>query len=361
MTALTLARTLLRNEPTLPLKLTLIDKARNPGGRMTSRTYDGFDNVTLETGLRVFQASETPFKDEVRRWTGKQWVERVPDNVLKGVAGENQGLEWHQAKGGVTSLVNHLVDEIKLAGKDQVAFHFNTTVTHPSPSSTGSDSLNLALDPAANLEPIDLIVFTAPVPQVDAFVSDDISIETNTEYAQTFVWLLPTTDLPPAAPIYHRNPDERLTSIATGMKGDQRTGIVLQATPQQLGLVYDNEKTKDDDIKRAFLDVLKRANGSLLSPELIEQIEGKKGRESQIKRWKFAQVKRALEVSKDGSGPTATSGDGQSRVWTFKDGKVLIAGDGTDTGLGGVQGAWLAGTEAAQKISHWIISNNARL
>ncbi|KAM0787352.1 hypothetical protein ACM66B_003439 [Microbotryomycetes sp. NB124-2] len=368
MTSLTLARALIRYEPRLPLKLTFIDKARNPGGRMTSRTYDQFDNVTLETGLRVFQASNAKFRDEVERWAKNEWVAQANYDQLKGVAGTKQGLEWYQATGGVTNLINHLVDEIKQAGQDRVTFHFNTTVTKPSPTFNESGSLSLNLDPTIDsLELIDIVILTAPVPQVDAFLpsSNEIKLDAVTEYAQTFVWLLPTIQLPSNSPIYHRNPSDNLTSIAQGVSKDGKTntGLVLQATPQQLGLVYDKDKTTDDDIKRAFLKVIENDKDKLLSlsDELVREIEGKRGRESQIKRWKFAQVRKAVEQARDGAGPTGDDKGAESRVWSFKEGRVLVAGDGTDTGCGGVQGAWLAGTETARKVAQWIQSRDARL
>ncbi|KAK4055946.1 hypothetical protein OIO90_002939 [Microbotryomycetes sp. JL221] len=371
ISALSCAKTLLSNGSATRLKLTLIDKAKQPGGRLTSRIYDKQFDTTLETGLRVFQLRKDHlqterFKDQVQEWTKRGWIKKVDQNKLKGVGTQQQGLEWFEAVGGVTKgLINNLVDEIKDLTKDNVDWHFNTTVVQPSPNSTTNLALSLDPQPSQPLEPIDIVIHTAPVPQTVALLPSSISIDSVTNYAQTFVWLLPTIDTSLLRiPIYHRQPHAKLTSIATGTAtSDDKIvkGLVLQATPQQLGLEYDREKTTDQDIKQSFLKVLKsnlnttEQTHQLFQENIIKEIENKKGRESQIKRWKFAQVEIALDntVGRDDE-------ERSRRIKVFANGRVIVAGDGTDTGLGGVQGAWLAGTEAAQHVLEWI-SNNSKL
>lgn len=127
--ALSLARTLLLSPVAASLRLSLVDKAKAPGGRLSTRTYDS--GVLLETGARNFVVSprhESTFGKEVARWEQHGWVKEVVEERRRGVMSEGR---WYEGVGGgVTRLVDELVAEIKtLAGEDRLQIHYNVQVS----------------------------------------------------------------------------------------------------------------------------------------------------------------------------------------------------------------------------------------
>lgn len=167
-----------------------------------------------------------------------------------------------------------------------------------------------------------------------------------TPYLKTFALLLPTLSVP-NLPVYHRDPHPSLNSIATGLTSSTDstpTGIVLQSTPEKLGLGYTKEEASDERVREAFFQVLKEAE--LLPLDVIEQAAALTGRQSQVKRWKFAQVERAVE------NPPALADEEPVKV--LDGGRVILAGDGTTGGAGGVVGAWRAGEQAAELVRRWV-------
>lgn len=128
LTALTLARSLLTITPALPIHLTLIDKAKNPGGRLTTRYYDS--GVVLETGARVFETpkGEADFAKEVESWESKGWVKEVEQARRKGAMGDGK---WWEGVGGLTKgLVEGLLGEVKAAAAGRLSIHYEVTVSY---------------------------------------------------------------------------------------------------------------------------------------------------------------------------------------------------------------------------------------
>lgn len=72
------------------------------------------------------------------------------------------------------------------------------------------------------------------------------------------------------------------------------------------------------------MNVLKA--GSLVPPELVEEARGLTGRQSQVKRWKFAQV--AL-------GEKSRGGGGGEKGWADARGRTGDFGGGRNGGEGG--------------------------
>ncbi|SCV67688.1 BQ2448_5299 [Microbotryum intermedium] len=369
MTSLTIARSLLLSTSiSAPFSLTLLDKAKNPGGRLTSRTYES--GVVLETGARVFESSptsaQTPgnaFAQEVEGWESKGYVKHVASKMLKGVEKSSQGRpgqngKWWEGVGGFSKgLIAGLVQEIKEASKGRVEFKYEVTAANPTPVDPATNSLELTLEPTQDLSPISYLVHTAPSPQTSALLPSSASAKASpTTCLKTFVWLLPTIKLPHGSPIYHRDPHPSINSIATGLSpshtssenddGDDAQGLVIQSTPEKPGLGYTQDETTDQAIRDRLFQLL--CSEQLLPLEILSDMKHKKGRESQIKRWKFAQVENAVEVRQGGYEKQG------ERCIVLPGGKVILAGDGTVGGAGGVEGAFLAGLEAAELLTKWL-------
>lgn len=209
----------------------------------------------------------------------------------------------------------------------------------------------LALDPSPpSLSPADILVITAPSPQTALLLPKSDSAPSTTQYLKTFTLLLPSIDVP-SLPVYWRDPHPALNSIATGLAPDSTSsaGLVIQSTPEKLNLPYAKDESSDEQVKAAFLRVLRESEA--LSEDVIGQIGAKKGRESQIKRWKFAQVEH---VTDDSRGASADSGEKPYQILGGDDSRVLIAGDGTAGGKGGVEGAWRAAMGAKERILEWL-------
>lgn len=125
---------------------------------------------------------------------------------------------------------------------------------------------------------------------------------------------------------------------------------MIQSTPEKLGLGYTKEEASDEIVRAAFFVIL--ADARLLPAEIIEQGSKLVGRESQVKRWKFAQVESAIDW------PPAVRG-AQEEVVVLEGGKVILAGDGTAGGAGGVAGAWRAGVRASELVRSWLEKEKA--
>lgn len=128
LTALTIARQLLTSLPPLAVRLTLIDKAKQPGGRLSSRTYDS--GVVLETGLRVFESpkgngKESAFEKEVERWNTAGYVKEVMEEKRAGPMGSGR---WWEGADGITKLVEGLVNEVEAAAGGRLSIHYNVQV-----------------------------------------------------------------------------------------------------------------------------------------------------------------------------------------------------------------------------------------
>lgn len=128
LSALTIARSLLLTTPPLLIHLTLIDKAKNPGGRLTTRYYDS--GVVLETGARLFESpkGDAAFAQEVASWAKNGWVKEVEESRRKGVMGDGK---WWEGVGGLTKgLVDGLLGEIKADAAGRLSIHYETAVSH---------------------------------------------------------------------------------------------------------------------------------------------------------------------------------------------------------------------------------------
>ncbi len=186
--------------------------------------------------------------------------------------------------------------------------------------------------------------------------------------------------------------------------GGTEMGLVIQATPEQLGLSYDRQSTSDSEIKSAILRILERhsstsssspstsKNDSASAPQsntslidqvlpryIIDEIRSKEGKESQIKRWKYAQLSEHINVdtntqssthlpSDDSTGGTAprnfrvlndSASTSQSENQTQSQTPLIIlAGDGQHDPSspvgGGIEAAWLSGKDAGEWIVDWL-------
>ncbi|KAK4698795.1 hypothetical protein P7C70_g7475, partial [Phenoliferia sp. Uapishka_3] len=338
LTALTLARTLLLPPFPQALTLSLIDKAKAPGGRLTTRYYDS--GTYLEPGARVFESpsGNAEFERAVERWESKGWVKEVEKEKIVGCG---TGRHWEGVGGWTKGLIEGMVEEVRQVGKDRVQFYFGNTAINPSPVSLTSNPISLTLTPAlSNLSPISFLIHTAPTSQTSVILP---STSLPTIYARTFSLLLPTISLL-TLPSYHRHPHPDLTSISTGYSSTgEITGICIQSTPERLGLTYDST---DGEIRRAIFEILRSTTPALLPADLVSHAERLVGRESQVKRWKFAQVEKAL-------GDRGIKVDCE-KVLLLEGGKVLVAGDGTSGGVGGVEGAWSASAAASLMVKKWL-------
>lgn len=105
----------------------------------------------------------------------------------------------------------------------------------------------------------------------------------------------------------------------------------------------------DEAVRSAFWKAIK-ASG-LISEEIIKEGESLVGRQSQVKRWKFAQTTDAVTwdaIPKQ-----------EEEIQVLEGGKVILAGDGTGGEVGGIEGSWRSSQAAAKYILDWIHSNEA--
>jgi predicted NAD/FAD-dependent oxidoreductase len=251
---------------------------------------------------------------------------------LRGVKGKETGERWWEAgKGGWSgSLIPGLVEEISATGEGRVSWHFNTTVQ---PTQTPET------DPAVDAPRADIIVYTAPSPQTSVLLPT-IQATKPTDYLQSFALLCPTLKIPAGYPIYQRDPHPSISVISTGTRPNstEASGLIIQATPQQLSLTYDRETTKDQDIRKAFGILL--AGTDLLPKEVLEGMDAVGEKDWQVKRWKFAQIAH----------PPGERAEGEIRVIKSENRTTIIAGDG-ESERGGVEGAWYSGKAVANRIS----------
>jgi predicted NAD/FAD-dependent oxidoreductase len=297
------------------LRIAFIDKARAPGGRLTSRRIRTGDKPTLEPGARVFQSSSLDFHQQCEEWEAKGLVKEIQGEKLKGVGPERW---WEAGRGGWSeSLIHALVFAIKDAGGDRISWHFNTLIQPESEA-------DITYDPPLDIPSPHIIVYTAPTPQAEVLLPQrDLS---PVSYRKTFALMYPDVS-PEDLPTYWRDPHPSLFAISTGVLDDGTPrGLVLQASPEQLGVDYDKMISDDETVKSAFHRVIQEA---ALEPQI--KCEGS----WQLKRWKFAQV----------AAPPHRS----VRTWKEDERTVLHIGDGSSH-RGGVEGSWHSAQAAAQEV-----------
>jgi len=368
ISALTLARTLLKGQLGKTLRISLIDKARAPGGRMTSRRVkragegrSGSDegSVVVETGARVFQSTTPDFRAQCEDWRAAGLISEVKLDRLRGVraveggekavssADGNDETWWEAGKGGWTeSLIPALTGQISDLAGDRLEWFYNTAAKPVHSNSVPT------FEPPVDAGRPDIVVYTAPTPQiVDLFPGRDVP---KMEYRKTFALIYPDMRVSSHTPIYWRGPCSALSAISTGIldNGESR-GVVVQAEPEKLGVEYDKAISGDEVVKAAFERVMREAK---LDVDLGIDLDGKDGEKTddtataqssesstqrwQLKRWKFAQV--------------ASPPRREPASWTTDDGQlVMCIGDGTSE-HGGVQGGWESALVAAKEIEQWV-------
>lgn len=398
----------------------------------------------METGARVFRSISLEFEKQLELWSTKGLVRRVQPDRIK-IISESSGKQsqtglrkeswWEPGSLGFSnSLIAGLVNEINTASSNRVSWNFETTVDPYESSSSSSDSIGIKTTPPLppSTPPIDILIHTAPTPQLPPLLPSSLSssesiVSSKQEYVKTFAWLLPSITLPgdeSKFPTYWRTPCNGISMISTGLEvtnkneendaesllkgnldgGGTEMGLVIQATPEQLGLSYDRQSTSDSEIKSAILRILERhsstsssspstsKNDSASAPQsntslidqvlpryIIDEIRSKEGKESQIKRWKYAQLSEHINVdtntqssthlpSDDSTGGTAprnfrvlndSASTSQSENQTQSQTPLIIlAGDGQHDPSspvgGGIEAAWLSGKDAGEWIVDWL-------
>lgn len=336
LSAVTAARVLLQSSRIA--KVTLVDKAGAPGGRLNSRTYDS--GTRLETGTRVFTATQEPFQKEVARWQAQGWVRPVDASDLRGLDG---GRPWFEGAHGVGALMKELVKEVEQ--DKRISIRYDAQCVHPSPRSPIIPLVMTYSTEGTSVDAADFVIITAPLAQYLPLLPNSLPTDPSPAYDRILTLLLPTVQST-HLPVYARKPLAKLTALSTGVsKEGKRVGLVLQSTPALLGVAYERETSADDVVRAAFFAVLRESlkdDSPILDQEALERAASLTGRESQVKRWKFAQVSNSVD------GPSSAARAQESRIRAMAGERIILAGDGT--GGGGVEGAYLAGHEAAQHV-----------
>jgi predicted NAD/FAD-dependent oxidoreductase len=317
-----------------PTQVTVVDKAKGPGGRLATRRMKGgpaFDGAEalLDHGAQFFTVRSPEFQADVDRWIEADivapWCNGFPSTI------DNPDLEVdghprYRTNGGMNRLAKHLVEELRGQGVDIVGRQRAEAIIK------GPDAWTVTYE-AHTRDPddADAVIATPPVPQtIDllaagvALPGPELSDRLRSITYHPVIGILAALDQPPAlpAPGALQRPDH---PVFTFVADNQAKGISpVPALTAHLHHDLSAELYDADDAT-----VLARVDDDLQS-----LLGSATATSVQVKRWRYA-------------APVAPSDEGSLLVG-IEPGPLILAGDAFAGSK--VEGAFTSGLHAANRI-----------
>lgn len=147
--------------------ITLFDKARGPGGRMSSKRRP---STTLDLGAQAFSVRDGDFQSAVDKWLSVGCIARWPTSTYQASSSgwhtHNDDQRRYTGVPRMSALTRHLSDT--LTSLPNVTLMTNMPITSLKPTATGW--VLLARDDTA-YGPFDQVVISAPPPQTQRLVA----------------------------------------------------------------------------------------------------------------------------------------------------------------------------------------------
>lgn len=146
--------------------VTLFDKARGPGGRMSSKRRPG---TALDLGAQAFSVRDADFQHAVDEWLAADciaaWPTRTYQASSRGWQAHDDGQKRYTGAPRMSALTRHMADSLTAMANAEL--HTATPIAMLDPAPNGW----LLVDAAgARHGPYDQIVISAPPPQAHALI-----------------------------------------------------------------------------------------------------------------------------------------------------------------------------------------------
>ncbi len=300
-----------------PIEVTIVDKAKGPGGRLATRRIGG---ATLDHGAQFFTVRSDDFRARVDRWL----ADGVVEEWCRGFE-QTDGYPRYRAAGGMNHLGKHLAAELA----DRV-----TLVARQRAEAiiAGPDRWAVTYEAATrDVDEADAIIATPPIPQTVELLRAGAALPggelgerlTGTAYHKVLA-ILATVDPAPGLPSPGalQRPDH---PIFTFVADNQAKGISDEAAVTfHLAHALSAElwDAADDEVLARVDDELR----TVLGPAAVTEI--------QVKRWRYA-------------GPAIPSPEHSLQI-AARPGPLLLAGDAFAGAK--VEGAFLSGLDAGRAV-----------
>ncbi|MCH4812273.1 NAD(P)/FAD-dependent oxidoreductase [Vreelandella neptunia] len=307
--------------------VTLFDKARGPGGRMSSKRRP---LATLDLGAQAFSVRDPVFQRAVDEWLAvgclAPWPTRTYQASPNGWQAHNDGQMRFTGAPRMSALTRHLADS--LTALPRVSLHADTSIVRLQRAHMGWQLVDAA---GISFGPYDRVVISAPPPQAHKLVAawDDnlaAACQTRKQRACWAGWAIfdgPIPAIPGVEPdwqmvrIAHHSPRQVLNIVSRNQTKPGR-----EAQPESLSLLAHLDwseahlELSADEVAEQLVAALKRIlPTSTALPNLIE---------IGAHRWRYAQ-------------PASSS----EHAYLYSENGLALCGDSFRGGR--VEDAWLSG------------------
>ncbi|MDQ7733214.1 FAD-dependent oxidoreductase [Halomonas sp. SpR1] len=310
--------------------VTLFDKARGPGGRMSSKRRP---SATLDLGAQAFSVRDADFQRAVDEWIAvgclAAWPTRTYQASSRGWQTHNDGQKRYVGAPRMSALARHMADS--LTAMPNAELHTGTPIVALEPSPNGW--LLLAAD-ESRYGPYDQIVISAPPPQAHTLVNpwDDILAATCLTREQRACWAGwaifegPLPAIPGVAPEWQM---ARLDHTVLNIVSRNQTKPGRETQPESVSLLAQLDWSEAqleqpaEVVAERLLSALKSVYPTAATiPKLME---------TGAHRWRYAQPSTPSEYD-----------------YLYSANGLALCGDSFRSGR--VEDAWLSGHRLGEKL-----------
>ena len=310
--------------------ITLFDKARGPGGRMSSKRRP---DATLDLGAQAFTVRDAAFDEEVSRWQdagcASQWPQQVYKASPVGWQSHHDGQKRYTGAPQMSAITRHLADTLST---QQVPIHLTTRIAA---LIRKADGWWLESDDTQLHGPYTQVVISAPPPQAATLVQpwDKHLFELSQRLVQRSCWAgwaVFSAPLPTLPGVDANWQMARLEHPMLRLVSRNQTKPGRENQPESLSLLATLEwsethlEATPEAVTQQLIDVLKSLYPAPLAlPELLN---------SGAHRWRYSQPDKHNDVPSQG--------------FAYSNKGLALCGDSLRGGR--VEDAWLSGHRLGQ-------------
>jgi predicted NAD/FAD-dependent oxidoreductase len=313
-------------------RVALFDKARRPGGRMSSKRRP---DATVDLGAQAFTVRDHDFAAEVERWRDAGCVAPWPNSLYQaspsGWQAHHEGQTRYTGAPRMSAITRHLTETLTAQG---ATLYSATRITALTKTATG---WALTCEDGAVLGPYTQVVITLPPPQAEPLVQpwDNTLLSLCKRLPQRSCWAGwavfegPLPALPGVAPDWQM---ARAQHPALRLISRNHTKPGREAEPESVSLLaqldWSEAHLEDarDVVAQQLLDALKSLFPAPLAFPKVTDIGAH--------RWRYSQPAKDADMPAEG----------------FALGREGLALCGDSLRGGRVEDAWLSGYALAQAL-----------
>ncbi|MCL7928562.1 NAD(P)/FAD-dependent oxidoreductase [Halomonas llamarensis] len=313
-------------------RVALFDKARGPGGRMSSKRRP---EATVDLGAQAFTVRDDDFAAEVERWRAAGCVAEWPNSLYQanpsGWQTHHDGQTRYTGAPRMSAITRHLAETLTPQG---ATFYTSTRITALTNTAAGWE---LTCENGDVVGPYTQVVITAPPPQAESLVQplDNTLFSLCKRLPQQSCWagwVVFETPLPALPGVASDWQMARAQHPALRLIARNRTKPGREAEPESVSLIAQLDWSKahledeNDAVAQQLFDALKSVFPAPLTFPKVTDIGAH--------RWRYSQPAEDADMPAEGF---AIGRDG-----------LALCGDSLRGGR--VEDAWLSGYRLAQAL-----------